>query len=189
MKLKSGKVRTLSIYTTNEQEYIDKPHLGIYSWKHPPYNMGGKFDKYYLYITLNDAFGITSNDAFDAYKRGKNIFSILPEYNGSAKAISMEFWGDNKNPRSRVSYPLKDPDHFIPKTRIAERAEDVRYIVALFMESVKDGSWYNPRTGKHVSDSYNHSIINIRIYDLVNRETTSLPYSSDLVDQYFSNVE
>ena len=141
LKLVSGEIRTLYFYGTEEQEYIEEPHFGIYVKKNLKHLAGsysiltrGYGCGSYLFTTLNDAFGITKEDAFHALEREKSAFSILPEYNGAGKAIWMEF--SNAPPDTLTTFgnnPLHFPTRFIPETRDAKRAEDVRYIAALFI--------------------------------------------------------
>jgi hypothetical protein len=192
LKLVTGEVRTLYLYAKGNRrttygdykEYIEEPHLAIYKCKLPRRRAGlyqyftsdSFVDKYqYLYITFYDAFG----DAF----RTKN-YSILPEYNGTGKAIWLDFSHQNKN------NPLNWPNRYIPKTREAERAEDVRYIVEYYDNAVKDGYWYVPSTGQRLGDSYKTNEI-IVIYDLVNSKITNIhaSYAKSILEEYFSTIE
>ncbi len=184
LELVSGEVRTFYIYATGNKEYIEEPHIGIYKYLYTinslyrsltrESSLGGHA---YLYISLSDAFF------------GEN-YSILQEYNGAAKAIFMEFksGGDDTNDN-----PLSWPSRYIPEARVAERAEDVRYIVAYYDKATYSGYWYVPSTGKRLGNSYDHTY-DLIIHDLIKKETTSMGNisfgdASSVLEKYFSNAE
>lgn len=203
LKLVSGEVRTLYFYGTEEKEYIEEPHFGIYVKKYHKH-LARLFSIFtsvyycgsYLFTTLNDAFGITKEDAFQALEREKSAFSILPEYNGAGKAIWMEF--SNAPPDTLHTFsidPLHFPTCFIPETRYAKRAEDVRYIAALFIiRGEYKGYWYNTRTRERVADDYKETY-DLAIYDLLNGKIKTMrslnsPFDArNLLKEYFSNAE
>ena len=185
--LVSGVERTLYIYAKEKKAmYIEEPRLGIYCGRTPKKGMGGFYGFYltddggsvetYMHISLFDAFG-------------RNKYSILPEYNGANKAIFMEFVSGGEGKRD----PLWRPSHYIPKTRKAERAEDVRYIFAVFDEQTVDGYWRERGTGKYLGPTYKSDYTMV-IYDLVNMKDTTI-YSgryidpARLIEEYFSQTE
>ena len=215
----SGEVRTLFIYEEEGKEYIEEPYLGIYQYvsynregiytyltKEVSIRQGGIYirqsDYTYLFMTLNDAFG----NICTQYDNNRITFEqfyfnipMLPEYNGNSKAISINFV-KSENKERKKPHPLRNHTNWIPKTRDAERAEDVRYIV-IFEEYEKyAGYWYDRDTKKRDSDFY-ESTYSVEIYDLVKRKNERLVshryydsfniynYVGPILEKYFSEAE
>jgi hypothetical protein len=188
LQLTSGEARTLYIYSSRGHEYIEEPYEGIYKGKvarrqrslYDRLTEDGVFldarNISYLYISLSDAF---LGDA-----------SVLPEYNGAEKAVWIEFMqGGGRSPAKEN--PLWRPSHYIPEARIAQRAEDVRYMVMYTITANYDGYWYDPRTGERLSDSYNNDY-RLTIYDRVDKEYTNLGAVADAeaaLEKYFSQLK
>ena len=179
LKLLSGEVRTFFVYAKGEEDFIEEPRLGIYS-KSRTRGIASFYyvltSSSYLYLSLNDAFG------------GEN-FSILPEYNGAGKAI----WVDFRSGGIRED-PLAWPNRYIPETKAAKRAEDVRYIVAYYDagRTYRGYYWYNPKTRER-TNAYDYKF-NLIVYDLLKGDTTALGdvqfnKLSYTLNEYFSHLE
>jgi hypothetical protein len=170
-------MRLFYVYNDDKYNYIEEAGVGVWRDKLSK-TVVSEYE--YLYDTYQNesflqAFG---NQAAD------KEFALLPEYNGSGKAI----WLD-------ISEGKADDwiSRFIPDDLAAKRAEDVRYVVLCELVSkVYEGYWYVPETGERLDDSYDLSY-KASIYDLVTGESTVLINETydifaipDYIESYFS---
>ncbi|NLI52878.1 MAG: hypothetical protein GX417_00980 [Clostridiales bacterium] len=174
-----GTVRLIYVYSDEKYQYIEEAGS---IWRNKQHK--GIAPRYVsMYNTYQEESFL---QAYGQYAADKN-FVLLPEYNGSGKAI----WLDISSGEVDDWFDRVVPDGFV-----AKRAEDVRYII-LCESAGKDyqGYWYDPKTGAKVADSYDQ-FYTITIYDLLTGEsrimvekTNDFASFEDYVEPYFSEME
>lgn len=175
-----GTVRTFRVYSDEKYNYIEEFGVGV--WRE-------KREKGYtsVYDSTYHTYEVTSyRQAYAKGTDGKD-FTLLPEYNGSGKAIWLDLTEEGSDHWI---------DRYIPEERVAKRAEDVRYIVMQeVVEQDYRGYWYVPETGQVLGDAYDYTY-RASVYDLVSGETTILINATknifdipDSIDAFFSEIE
>ncbi|NMA25970.1 MAG: DUF5301 domain-containing protein [Clostridiales bacterium] len=176
-----GNTRLLKIFSDDKYDYIEEPGIGVWRAKRPQ----KQWTQYALsYKKYSDK---SWTQAFLDNAADKN-FTLLPEYNGAAKAIFVDISEET------VSDWV---ERFIPEAFAASRAEDVRYVVLCEVASkVYEGYWYVPETGERLDDSHDTQY-RATAYDLVTGDTTVLVAQTmngifeitDYIDAYFTDIE
>ena len=173
---KSGTVTEVFLFGDDKYDYIEIPGEGV--WKEKKDGVNDYMpDKLKGYRSLQ--FMWCFADPVMDHERP----SLQENYNGSEKAIMLDI---------REGYADAWWDHYIPEDRVAERAEDVRY---LFVVEVVDrkykGYWYVPKTGQRLQNSYEYTY-RMTLYDLAagSEETlytgTDINAAFDTPEEYFS---
>lgn len=173
---KDGAVREIYFFEDDGKGYLEED--GVF-WIQKDKRLETRFSGFlrpneYLYLSLLDAFGAQSADG---------SFRILPEYNGAGKAVCLDCTDalDFQTGSTRSSEPFswQHLSWYGVEDRLAERAEDVRYLVTITLNHAdRTGYWYDPKTGENVQDSYD-CYYDVRLYDLLTGEIALLCEQED----------
>jgi len=187
LELADGNTRTLYFYAKEDKQYIEEPYAGIYvgnppDWCAPYWDAFTQKD--YLMLSLVAAFGSEHYPHIEKVPQQER-YPLLPAYNGAGKAVRVDIY-DNHDETVRHP-PFDDPLWKIPENRLAERAEDVRYVVEVSHVTGSIKGYWVDENGKTVGTERDNSSYTT-IYDLVTGSITKIDDGNGL-DAFFANVD